>query len=282
MKLQIMAVISQVAASIRRWRVAIGEKFRSGLRWLKAKAELQIPYTLPAAVFRICFFAIACYWWKVTPPSGYAVAALAFAAAFMAVRGTRFTRIEEVAWILIAFALFVVEIAKDRTDFADQEGKRRQEENAQFQRIVGGLTESLKQSQKQFAVTMEKSNRVIGLQTTAVAGLATNLDTLTGADSFCYLGFTPGQSFLPFTHVGKFPLYGVSARIAELDQNGRIKQHNLMGMTVSVGDMIKGHVNIIQTIPSGLGGSPDYFNANVFFAARNGDWMELLRVRRVN
>jgi hypothetical protein len=45
--------------------------------------------------------------------------------------------------------------------------------------------------------------------------------------------------------------------------------------------MIRGHANI-QAIPNGLVSSADYFNANIFFTARNGDWNELLRTQRVD
>jgi len=120
---------------------------------------------------------------------------------------------------------------------------------------------------------------VIQLQGAAISGLSTNLNTLTGANSFCWLGFVPGQQFLAFVHSGKFPLYGVQARITELDEQDHVKG-SPFGVTISVGDMIRGHAST-QPVPSGIAGSPDYFNANIFFTARNGDWVQLLREERV-
>jgi hypothetical protein len=178
-----------------------------------------------------------------------------------------------VAWILIAFSLFVIEIraiTKDRRDFANDEASRRKEENAKFQSIADGITASIKQGQEQFGTTMGE--------------LSTNLNTMTGAGSARYLGTintTQAQQYLAFIHIGQFPLYGVTARIVELDREGKVTPGNLVGVTIPVGDMIKGHANI-QPFPNGLVISPDYFNANVFFTARNGDWQELLRERRVN
>jgi hypothetical protein len=232
----------------------------------------------------LAFVSCAVWWLFYIPSVGKGGLLLAVGATLMPLFWEKVGVIGKMFWIAMLFALLAIEyraIDKDRMDGAAAENQRRTAENAEFQKIADGLTTSIRQSQEQFVATMDKSNRAIGLQMTAVDELSINLDTLTGADSFCYLGFTTGQQYLPFVHIGKFPLYEVSARIVDLDQSGRIKQGNLMGVTVSVGDMIRGHASI-QPLPNGLGSSPDYFNANVFFNARNGDWMELLREQRVN
>jgi hypothetical protein len=103
------------------------------------------------------------------------------------------------------------------------------------------------------------------------------INQFTGSESYAVLMYVPSQTFLAFVHAGKYPLYEVSARIADLDQI----RTNLVGVTVSVGDMIQGHANT-EPIPAGIPTSGDHFNANIFFTARNGDWTELLRVVRVN
>jgi hypothetical protein len=108
----------------------------------------QVTYTWPAATLQICFITLIVYWWRVIPPSGDAVAALALAAAIMAVRGPRFTRIEEMTWILIAFAFFSVEIHainRDRQTYADQQTH----ETNEFQGIASGLTVVISESQLQ-------------------------------------------------------------------------------------------------------------------------------------
>jgi hypothetical protein len=103
------------------------------------------------------------------------------------------------------------------------------------------------------------------------------INQFTGSESYAVLMYAPGQAFLLFAHVGKYPLYEVSARIADFDQ----VRTNLLGITIPVGNMIQGHANT-ESIPAGIPTSGDHFNANVFFTARNGDWTELLRVVRVN
>jgi len=247
------------------------------LLWRRVLETMRRPvfrYTWIAAIFQIVFIELARYWFLATPPPGYAIAALALAAVIMAVRGPRFTRAEEVIWICIACALFVVEIraiANDRTRFAKDEAQARTDENASFQRIVSQLTESNERDQKRFAITTKE--------------LSVNLNTLTGGESSCYLAgvslATP--SYLVFVHIGKFPLYGVVARIVPLSQDGKTVRpgSSLLGITVTIGDMIKGHASIIQSLPKGLITSQDFFNANIFFTARNGDWEETLREKRI-
>jgi hypothetical protein len=232
-----------------------------------------VPYSWAGAIFQILAVTIIMWWFRVTPPSGFAVAALAIAATIMAVRALRFTKVEEVVWILIAFAFFGIEIRaiqKDRADFANAETARRAEENAQFQGIVNGLTAAIEKSQKQFDATMRE--------------LAINQSTLTGAHSACYMSainLVSAQRYLAFVHIGEFPLYGVNARITTLGRDGKWIPENPQEVTVSVGDMIKGHANL-RNVPNGLVTSPDYFNSNIFFTARNGDWIELLREQKVD
>src|SRR5690348_13863627 len=103
-----------------------------------------VPYSWGAAVFQAILILIVVYWWRIVPPSGYAVAALAFAAAIMAVRGTRFTRWQEVGWIAITFMFFLIEIraiGQDRQMYAEQQ----RQERHQFQNIAGGLTSVIQQ-----------------------------------------------------------------------------------------------------------------------------------------
>jgi hypothetical protein len=114
-------------------------------------------------------------------------------------------------------------------------------------------------------------------QSLIVAKSAETIGQVTGASSYAVLMYLPGQGFLLFAHEGKYPLYGVSARIVDIDQ----VRTNPSGIRVNVGDMIQNHANT-ESVPSSIPISGDHFNANVFFTARNGDWAELLRVVRVN
>ena len=123
----------------------------------------------------------------------------------------------------------------------------------------------------------EQTKALKAAESLIVTKSAETVSQLTGSNSYAVLMYAPGQGFLLFAHEGKYPLYGVSARIVDTDQ----LRTNLQGITIAVGDMIRGHGNN-ESIPTGIPTSGDHFNANVFFTARNGDWTELLRVVQVN
>jgi hypothetical protein len=106
--------------------------------------------------------------------------------------------------------------------------------------------------------------------------LKQNIDTNTGGDSFCYLLFTPSppDSWEPLcVHVGKYPLYGVTAEIDDVDNSG-FKFSNKL----ELGD-----------IPPGQGasvGEPMRWNKRhaylILYWARNGHWAQRLISRKVN
>jgi len=82
------------------------------------------------------------------------------------------------------------------------------------------------------ALNTQLQERLLNQSDTIASLSKQNIATVTGADSFCFLGFNRSQGFLVFVHIGQFPLYGVIARITELDQNGKSRPNNLMGVTV--------------------------------------------------
>lgn len=245
-------------------------------------AMTQVDLTWRDSAFLIVTAPWALYWISYTPSPGYAVALMAWVAVLMAAKEQ--SKAEKTLWLIIAGVLLYVELVaihKDRSNYEDRVHYARVLEQIQFQRI-------LRQSQKQFDVTVEqqtrdfnatmsRSDKVLGLQQRALGGLTDTVNTLTGDESFAYLWYVPGQAFLSFAHKGTYPLYGVSARIVDLGQIA----HNLSGTNIAVGDMTSGLAYPVA-IPPGFPASGDHFNANVFFTARNGVWTELFRARRVS
>ncbi len=214
------------------------------------------------------------------PVPGFSAACMGLAAAVVSLR-SKATGTEKATWMLIISALLVIEllaIRKDRSETYLAQLNALREEREHFSEVGRGIESVVTQSQSQFKVTLEKSDRVIGLQTKELGGLSDNLKTFTGGQSFAVFAYVPGQQFLAFAHAGKYPLYDVSARIADLDQVG--KTGDPLGVTVAVGDMIQEHVKILP-VPANVASSGNKFNANVFFTARNGDWVELLRQVKV-
>lgn len=113
---------------------------------------------------------------------------------------------------------------------------------------------------------------------------------ITGGDSVCYLVGSPiapdSLGNLALVHHGRHPLYNVNARIVDLelfDQFiGNLTFDNIQRTEIHwrFGDLIPGHASTVDgSIPLGTG---DTRRFNIFFTARNGSFVQLLRFRRVN
>jgi hypothetical protein len=224
-------------------------------------ARIRVSYSWPAAIFQIAFIVPALYWWKIIPPPGYAVAALAVAAAVMAVRGQRFTKIEELTWILLAFVFFGIElraITYDRENAIQSEEARRTVENNHFQSIADRLSQSLRESQTEFAET---------------------LGTVTGGDSFCYFVLANDGMIPTIVHVGNYPLYDVEARFVD-NSIPFVPTPDLMQRSMlKIGDLTTQTAIFLSgaKIPIGANG----YNLNIFFGARNGFWTENFKAQRM-
>jgi hypothetical protein len=181
------------------------------------------------------------------------------------------SRGEKAAWTLILFMLLLLEVKsvyQDRNEHDEAEKESRQRSEQNFREIANGIQETVNELNTTIKEGREHFDRTM-------AGIAGTISTQTGGSSYAYLSFVPEQHFLFFAHAGKYPLYGVVARIVDLDQ----AKNNPFGITVTVGDMIKGHGNMLD-VPKNMTSLADHFNANVFFTARNGGWTETLRVQK--
>lgn len=218
-------------------------------------------------------------WWQWHPPVGIFIALLAVLGVLVPwFRGNEIGKGERAFWTFLMFSFVGLEI---RTIYLDQAQHEREQAFARcqqlesFQNIANRIEQAIDQSQLEFNATMKRSDKVLALQGRELSEIAKTIDTFTGSESYACLTDVPNQGFLAFTHEGDYPLYGVSARIVDLDQ----MPQNLIGVTISVGDMIKSHV-VMRQIPYGIPLEGDHFNANIFFNARNGDWVEKFRARK--
>jgi hypothetical protein len=122
-----------------------------------------------------------------------------------------------------------------------------------------------------------------------------NAGAITGGDSFCWMalqvvglnGELVNANSMPddlilipnFIHKGKYPLYDVSARIIDIDEwKKNITQAMQTTKTVSIGNMTPG---FWTTTPIRLTHHGKDFNFNIFYVARNGSWLQKLRMRWV-
>ena len=128
----------------------------------------------------------------------------------------------------------------------------------------------------------KKSDEIADLNR-EIAGL------VTGGDSYCYMAVTsinPAKSIglLVFVQQGKDPLYGVAARVVDLQRFEQIKS-NLTFTTlaqaqkhITIGDMAAGTATMTEPIDLGDGTRKDY---NIFFSARNGLFNQELHLRKI-
>ena len=129
----------------------------------------------------VLLYASACvlaYWNWPSPnplPPGYAVTALAVAAAVMTLLGEMKGK-EKVAWIAVLFAFLFLELNSIKIERKTQEDiqkEARHEQLQQFEKIGSGIEKSISESDRNFNATMGKTNQV--------------LTNITGGDSFAYV-----------------------------------------------------------------------------------------------
>jgi hypothetical protein len=150
---------------------------------------------------------------------------------------------------------------------------------------LGGFWSSWRQSNFNTTLT-EKNNEIAQLQLESA-------NAITGGNSFAYMVLQvpdpkSSSTVIPvFVQKGKYPLYDVQARIADLDEFKRLtdqKDFNaataaLLGTTLQVGNLTPGFASTMRAVlphPSGQN-----FSYNVFYVARNGAWIQSLRMRWV-
>jgi len=213
-----------------------------------------------------------------TPPSGFAVVAMAVVAGIMAIR-QEMGGWERHLWFVVLMLFAIAEMRAISHD--------RERANAEFQHTTDSLMTTIDQGKTAIA---EGKAAIDGLQTVikegrqhfdqTMEGVAGSVKTQTGGESFATFSWVPGQGFLIFIHKGNYPLYGVTARIVDLDRDKT--ERDLLGITVNLGDMEKGHGITKDEFPNMAYAASRVgkFNANVFFLARNGGWTEKFRAQK--
>lgn len=101
---------------------------------------------------------------------------------------------ERALWTGVMFVLLLLELKslyQDRSEHDREQAEARAEELRHFEEIAGGISQTLKTSEREFASTMDRSNEIM----TAVGN---SIKTQAGGDSFGYVTFTPETANLRF------------------------------------------------------------------------------------
>ena len=234
----------------------------------------------------LLFAALFTFWQFYIPSPGKAVGALAVAAAIMTFRREP-TGLEKFGWMTILFGFLFIEVRaidKDReNNQRDQiEALKRQEQHFSEARTRQDKHFSgvLQQAQQDFKATM---GRMEDLSRLSKEGS----DQITGGTSFAYLDFTAadGGKYMPVVvQVGKNPLYGITARLVDLSKpvlRPSIAETLMADGVLRVGDLPS------KQAWSGVGmemsfANKDEIRFNVFFAAKNGTWVQTFRWKQVS
>jgi len=215
------------------------------------------------------------------PPIGVYIAGLALVVAEVTIWPPE-SNWSKAVWLAVFFTLTGLEITtlyQERSENQEQQTKAREQEHLAFQSIADGIEHSISNSDKSFAATMSKMER---LATLSVEGK----NTVTGGDSFCYLVLTNSNNPI-IIHKGRYPLYGVQVRVVDLVKMRLLEQqHHPIDplqddFIFNAGDLTVGlalnSFSLRVTFTD-----PDKQDFNVFFTAKNGLWDEKLRIRRIN
>ena len=252
-----------------------------------------------AVIIVACLFAFQ--WWPLIPT--VAIGFLAVVAVIMTVRAEHFTHVERVVYVLIAFALFFVEmraIYRDREDHDREQAEARERETKSFEAIAHGIED-----------TMRKSDAIM-------SRVGESIKVQTGGDSFTFITFTaePAQAFemhwnnflaprgepyflVSVTSHGKYPLRGTRAilmddekRLAAMKEynkhpsgdwitviNSADTEYQMPYLRPQSAQAPQGEVDVIGLYPMAQEGSK---KLTINFSAPNGYWNEVLHLGRVN
>jgi hypothetical protein len=169
----------------------------------------------------------------------------------------------------------------DTLDRVGRQTGQIQEDETEIKRVQGLNTDLQNKVLGQSGQLLDSSKRISDLSKEAI-------ETITGGESFCYMYVdttTTAHPFPVFITEGKRPLYEVHARVNDLRGfDAMLKRPHtiseLLGTQITVGELspTNAKMEFEQVILLSDSARVDF---NVFFDARNGDWTELLRMRKV-
>ena len=145
---------------------------------IRMVALRPIPHYEREGLYLQAALVVICLSWPLFRPivPGVAIGFLGVVAAIMAVRTERFTKVEMGVWILISFALFIVEI----NSVYKERGEHEQEQSA----IRIEELKARQDQEKSFTDLINEGKRILGT-TQSVSELAKeNLENVTGGDSY--------------------------------------------------------------------------------------------------
>jgi hypothetical protein len=244
--------------------------------------ERKVWHKKPLSVFLLYAFLILLAFWNAHSPfpsPGEAVAALAVAAAVMTLFGEMKGK-EKLAWMLILFGFLYLELSSvdiERTAQEEIQNEARAEQLRHFGEIGNGIRGAIERSQRQFDATM--------------SGINKNINAVTGGSSFCFVVASPiGNEFLlNINTIGGSPLHETGIEFIDNDlmrtvvaEKPSLTRDEIAKYTKTfppIPFLVSSNGQMLGTLPIG---TSDKRNFSLIFFAMNGNWHEILKLRRVN
>lgn len=174
--------------------------------------------------------------------------------------------------------------------------QRAVESNTRLSSSLDNLGTATKETARIQSLNTQLQERLLSQGKTIEDLARDQVKTLIGAGSFCYVDFERdsldrGTPVLFVDHQGKYPLYNVEARIVDIESTkayfSQRKSKGVpiseagpaMGIVVHVGDMAVGSSTVLG-VSTDLT-SAEERNFNVFFTARNGFWLQQIKIRQI-
>lgn len=159
------------------------------------------------------------------------------------------------------------------------EGERSRAEAARDESLKG-LAASVGEVKRLQGENSRLQDRLLR-QNDLIAQLARrSINNVTGADSFAYLDLVPrtaNDMQLVVVHQGHYPLYNLSVRIFDFDSPFPNTPEGFARQVVKVGDLAVGKASVLLNYWLRLTGRQKV-RLNVFFDARNGSWVQLIKL----
>jgi hypothetical protein len=183
-------------------------------------------------------------------------------------------------WIRLAFIAAFIWLGVGAWIIVGKQTAEAAESAAELRRQITDLETATAEAARLQALTTELQKQVLEMSRLNTEMAKEGLATVTGGDSFCWMIMSQPRCTSPvFLHSGKYPLYDVSMRVADMNK-ARMDIFPFDVLQMSLGEMQPGLVKVNGNLllPFSDENAQDF---NVFFTARNGIWNEFLRLRRI-
>jgi hypothetical protein len=183
-------------------------------------------------------------------------------------------------WIRLVFIAAFVWLGVGAWIVVGKQTAQAAESESELRRQIKDLEIATTEAARLQALTSDLQHQLLEMSRLNTDLAKEGIAAATGGDSFCWMMMSQPNGTIPvFVHSGKYTLYDVSVRVADLNK----MRMNVMPFDVlqmSLGEMHPGMAIPYASLrlPFSDGTTQDF---KVFFTGRNGSWHEFLRLRRV-